>query len=36
MTPLTTWKGVYKFIGLVSYYRNTWARRSHTFKPLTN
>ena len=36
MTPTTTCKGFHKFIGLVNYYRNMWARYSHMLEPIVN
>ena len=35
MSLPTTHKGVLKFIGLVNYYHDMWARRSHKLKILT-
>ena len=35
MNPTTSRKRVRRFIGVVSYYRNMWPRRSHTVAPLT-
>ena len=35
MKPPTSQKEVRKFIGVVSYYRNMWPRRSHTLVLLT-
>ena len=36
MTTPTTQKGINKFIGLVNYYCDIWARLTHTIEPLTN
>ena len=36
MNPPISRKEVRKFIGLVNYYRDMWARWSHTLAPLTN
>ena len=35
MAPPTSQKKVWKFIGVINYYRNIWPRRSHTLSPLT-
>ena len=35
MMPPTSRKGGSQFIGLVKYYHDMWARRSHTVAPLT-
>ena len=36
MTPLIFQRKLSQFIGLVNYYCNMWARRSHTLSPLTS
>ena len=35
MIPLTSRKGVHRFICLLNYYRNVWERHSHTLDPFT-
>ena len=36
MKPPTSQKEVRQLIGVVNYYNNMWAKRSHTLAPLTN
>ena len=36
LTPKTTQKGVFNFIGLVNYYCNMWERHSHTLENPNN
>ena len=35
MTPPTSQKVLFKFVGSVNYYRGIWSIRSHSLEPLT-